>query len=120
MNQKVIKSVLFISLLVFTSGLFVKNIAQADTPFGGRMYSVIFECECEPCKLVYIGAPKGGRFMYCTPYRLYDHRKPNTTRWQLGMAGSNRTCHEYVCDPYCSCESRGSGKQVIMVGTSLY
>lgn len=119
--MKVALSLTFVFIVTFFTVFFVTKEAQADTPFGGRMTSVIFNCECEPCRLVSIGPPRGGNFMYCIPYVLYDHRMPYPMRWQLGMAGSPKVCHELVCgENGCVCVAIGSGLRVIMVGTSLF
>ena len=121
------KAILASSVAIVLAMLLQATYAHAmfgSTPFGGRMlstYSCASQCPSSGCRLVSIGSPKGGSFMYCQGLRLYAYYMAQPMRWQLGLAGESRACHKYVCvGTYCYCQVVGSGLQVRMVGTSRY
>lgn len=112
-------AVILVFALVATIGLVVWNgrDAQAATPFGGRVTTVVF-CTCSLNFLLTVSPPVGGMFIY-EPFStvVYEfHRIPVVGVWLLGLRSSATSCTVFVGK---GCASLGSYPVIQMTGTSM-
>lgn len=125
-KQKIISKTLlfcFVVTLIFWPFSYNKALAVSylPSPFGGKVISVTY-CTCQYTawmlpRMVVVGPPNGGTFMYTIFALLYEHWLVSPGRWILGMAAGSMPC---MMTAGYACYSVGSYKMIYMVGTSLY
>lgn len=114
------KHIRLLLIIILTLGTLFIGFAPASAigfkgliPVGGLVYSQIF---CANGVLLFVGAPRGGSFMYSPGARLYAKFAPFSGRHVLGLASPGGAC---TC-PSGNCEAGAIGAQgtFVMLGTS--
>lgn len=124
MNQKITTYLAIFSLIIIASTFFIPvSDTQAFfggstgglSPFGG-MVSKIIVCTCSSSILITVGSLVGGDFLVTPGTRLYANFNFAPGHWVLGLAlPASLQCLVYAGT---SCVNVGSGKPIIMMGTS--
>lgn len=124
MNQKTRIYLLVFALLIIASTFFIpvsdtKAFFGGSTggmsPFGGMVTKFIV-CTCSSSILITVGPPVGGDFLVTPATKLYANFTFTPGHWVLGLAlPTSLQCLVYAGT---SCVNVGSGKPIIMMGTS--
>lgn len=124
MNQKTLTYLAVFSLVIIASTFFIP-VFDTQAFFGsstggmsvlGGMVQNQTICTCSGTILLKVGGPVGGDFMVTPATKLYANFNFMIGHWVLGLAlPASIPCMVYKGN---SCTQEGSGKPIIMMGTS--
>ena len=124
MNQKSLMYLSIFAILVIASTFFIP-VFDTQAFFGGSTGGMsvlggtvqkMTICTCSATILLKVGGPVGGDFMVTPATKLYANFNFTPGHWVLGLAApASIPCMVYKGN---SCTQEGSGKPIIMMGTS--
>ena len=124
MNQKSLMYLSIFAILVIASTFFIP-VSDTKAFFGGStggmsvlggMVTKVIVCTCSSSILITVGPPVGGDFLVTPGTKLYANFNFMPGHWVLGLAlPASLPCMVYAGT---SCVNVGSGKPIIMMGTS--